>query len=112
MYDKNGETINASRQRLSKCGVCTWPQQHFIQSGKLWKRRTVRKPKPHKLVERPKLMLETMLLETQSVTPHTTLLDQDELSRNLKDLLRKITTMGYLIKEGEVVRHHVYRILI
>ena len=44
--DKNGETIILSRQRLSKCGVRMTKATPWLgQSGKLRKRRTVRKPK-------------------------------------------------------------------
>ena len=46
--DKNGEPWNVSRQRLSKCSEQLAKTEPWLgQSGKLRKRRVVRKQKPH-----------------------------------------------------------------
>ena len=69
-------------------------------------------PPPHRLIKRLKLMSEMMLLVTQSVNPHCTQLGQDELLRSLRDLLKKIAPVGNLLKDGEVVRRHMHKMLI
>ena len=111
--DKNGETIIVSRQRLSKCGVHMAKATSWLgQSGKLRKRRTVRKLKPLETNQEAQVNVGDDVTGHSNPSPHSTQLGQDVLSRNLGDLLRKIAPMGKLLKEGEVVRHHVHKMMI